>query len=215
MSSGLFIDTLFSDSQYFFMWVIIVVFSICVHEYAHARTALYFNDDTAARLGHLTLNPLVQMGPISIVMLLIIGIAWGSVPINPANYRKRIHRVYVSLAGPISNLILSIIFAFISVIAGLLTQNHNALLFFQIASLINSLLFVFNMLPLPGFDGWTVLCYFWRRGEILLMQYGNIFAIGLLVLIFFTNVFSFIHILASYISGFFTHIFILIAGLFM
>ncbi|MCX6995813.1 MAG: site-2 protease family protein, partial [Kiritimatiellaeota bacterium] len=66
---------------FFFAWVGIVTFSICVHEFAHAWMALRCGDDTAARAGHLSLNPFRQMGPSSLIALLVVGIAWGAVPV--------------------------------------------------------------------------------------------------------------------------------------
>ena len=60
--NGFFLSRLAESPLDYISWVLIIVFSICVHEYAHARAALRYGDDTAARSGHLTLNPLVQMG---------------------------------------------------------------------------------------------------------------------------------------------------------
>src|SRR5512137_2480723 len=105
-----FVSSLAQDPFYFFSWVGIVAFSICFHEYAHASMALKRGDDTAAKLGHLTLNPMVQMGPMSIVMLLLIGIAWGAVPVNPGRLRTRADAALVSFAGPAANLLLSLLF---------------------------------------------------------------------------------------------------------
>ena len=79
----LFVEMAKSNPFFYFSWVFIVVFSICVHEYAHAATALQLGDDTAAQSGHLTLNPMVQMGGTSLAALLLVGVAWGAVPVNP------------------------------------------------------------------------------------------------------------------------------------
>jgi len=146
---------------YYFSWVLAVMFSICVHEYAHAAVALRLGDDTAAREGHLSLNPFVQMGGSSIFMLLIIGIAWGAVPVNRARLRGRVMgEALVSLAGPLANLALALVFSFLAVsvgrIGGRLGWAAPAGYFFVTASLVNGVLFVFNMLPLPMFDGWNV-----------------------------------------------------------
>ena len=83
----LFVQYLSSDPLYFFSWTLAVIFSVCFHEYWHAATALKLGDDTAARAGHLSFNPMVQMGPASLIMLLLIGIAWGSVPVDPRRQR--------------------------------------------------------------------------------------------------------------------------------
>ena len=85
---NLFINHLFTDPQYFFAIALLVMFSISFHEFSHAWMALREGDPTAADAGHLTLNPLKQMGIISLVMFAIIGIAWGQVPVNPRNFRR-------------------------------------------------------------------------------------------------------------------------------
>ena len=114
---SLFIQRLFGPHQQTaLMQLLVVVFSVCLHEYAHARAALWQGDATAAEQGHLTLNPLKQMGPMSLIMLLIIGIAWGAVPVNPGRMRHRYSDALVSFAGPATNLALflvsSLLFAF-------------------------------------------------------------------------------------------------------
>ena len=85
----MFISRLFSDPTMFFTIIIAVGLSVCIHEFCHAYTALKCGDPTAARMGHLTLNPLKQMGVISIIMLLLLGICWGSVPVNPGNLDRK------------------------------------------------------------------------------------------------------------------------------
>ena len=77
--SDIFITSLFSDPEYFWCVTLAVIPSICLHEYFHAQVAFWCGDDTAAHYGHLTLNPLRQMGWISLVMFFILGIAWGMV----------------------------------------------------------------------------------------------------------------------------------------
>ena len=62
MLADIFIQRLFDDPRSFFMLTFIVVFSVCLHEYSHAQVALWMGDSTAADRGHLTLNPLKQMG---------------------------------------------------------------------------------------------------------------------------------------------------------
>ena len=69
----IFLFSAFKDTRMFLMITLVVVFSICLHEFFHAWTALKFGDTTAADRGHLTLNPLRQMGPMSIIMFLLLG----------------------------------------------------------------------------------------------------------------------------------------------
>ena len=96
--------------NFFLMSMFIIVFSISAHEYAHAQVAYWEGDDTAARAGHLTLNPLVQMGFVSLICFLIFGIAWGAVPVNEAYLKHRYSRLKVDLAGIAMNLILALLF---------------------------------------------------------------------------------------------------------
>ena len=157
-----FVSNLAQDPFYFLSWVGIVSFSICFHEYAHASMALKRGDDTAAQLGHLTLNPMVQMGPMSIVMLLLIGIAWGAVPINPGRLRTRADAAMVSFAGPAANLLLSLVFG--GAVAALLSLGDPSasliVRFCAYGCVANGVLFVFNMLPVPMFDGWSIFSLF-------------------------------------------------------
>lgn len=142
-------------------WILVIVFSICVHECAHAWSALRLGDDTAAAHGHLSLNPLVQMGVSSLVMLAIFGIAWGAVPVDPRRLRP-LGSAWVAAAGPLSNLALCAVFAGLTVLSVLLPEatRENTLHFFRLAAMANGVLFIFNLLPIPMFDGWTVLAAF-------------------------------------------------------
>ena len=112
-----FITNLYRDPLLFFSVIVAVGFSVCVHEFFHAWIAKKCGDNTAAQAGHLTLNPLKQMGIISIIMLLLLGFCWGSVPVNNAVLSKR-QRIAVSLAGPGANLGLFICGVLAFMIAG-------------------------------------------------------------------------------------------------
>jgi Zn-dependent protease len=137
-----------------------VAFSICCHEYMHARIALAEGDPTAADAGHLTLNPLRQMGWVSLVMLAVAGIAWGAVPVNPRNFRRPSSALRVALAGPLANLALWALFLLASALLCLLSPSPAAPdVLFRVA-VTNAVLFLFNLLPVPGLDGSTVLRHF-------------------------------------------------------
>ena len=112
----MFIQTMFRDPQMFFSQLLIVVFSICCHEYLHALTAYKLGDPTAAMRGHLTLNPLKQMGFISLLMLFFIGIAWGQVPVDTRNLRGKHAPALVAAAGPVTNLMLSLLFSLLFIL---------------------------------------------------------------------------------------------------
>jgi len=173
MTTHVFLTKLFTEPLYFISAAFVIVFSICLHEYFHARTALYFGDTTAADQGHLTLNPLKQMGVTSILMFLLMGFAWGCVPVNRAFLRARSKWAdpLVSLAGPAANLLLFassfLLFGFLQPRMYLLLQSElvgtAVLTVIFLMGMDNAFLFVFNLLPVPGLDGWNALSSLFPR----------------------------------------------------
>ncbi len=135
-------------------WIFWVIASITLHELAHGWVATAEGDDTPKKLGRLTVNPVVHMGVPSIVLFLLIGIAWGLMPINPSKFRHgRLGRILVSLAGPAMNVVLALI-----ALAGIrlgATGELRAFLF--VGGYLNIVLFAFNLIPIPPLDGSTVL----------------------------------------------------------
>lgn len=170
----LFIDKLFTDPNAFFIQLFVVVFSICCHEYAHAQVALLQGDNTAAEQGHLTLNPMKQMGVYSLIMLAFVGIAWGQVPVNPARMKHKWSNALVSFAGPAMNIFLAMGFTFLFSFAitsiGLdkinqqtMFRDYPVLRLAELGATLNFVLFCFNMLPVPMLDGWGVFSYFFPK----------------------------------------------------
>jgi len=154
-----------TDPVQYFSWIVVVMFSICVHEFAHAYTALKCGDDTAARAGHLSLNPLVQMGGMSLFMLILIGIAWGAVPVDRDRMKFRYGDAITSFAGPLSNVVLAIVFgALVVVVESVLPEGTGermiALQLCNLGAWANGTLFILNMLPAPPLDGWSVFAAF-------------------------------------------------------
>lgn len=88
-----------------------IIIALSVHEFAHAYVAYKFGDDTAKKQGRLTLSPMAHLDPIGMIAVLILGFGWARpVPVNPYNFKRpRLAGILVSIAGPISNLILSAI----------------------------------------------------------------------------------------------------------
>ncbi|OQA82145.1 MAG: Peptidase family M50 [Lentisphaerae bacterium ADurb.Bin242] len=157
----LFIQTLFTNPSYFLMVCLIVVFSVCLHEYFHAQAAVLEGDYTLR--DHLTLNPFKQMGFMSLLMLALIGIAWGGVPVERNLLRSRWSMLKISLAGPLANLLL-LLCAWI--LNGVLylpkfyreTPEYVMILqFVMLFGIYNFVLLVFNLIPAPGLDGWNIL----------------------------------------------------------
>ena len=172
----LFIFLLYKDPLRYFFTVILMAFSICVHEFCHSYAALLEGDDTGERLGFMTLNPIHVMGPTSIIALFLFGIAWGQVPIIASNMRHKWGAAWVSFCGPLSNLVLALFF---SVMVRLTSSLPNVFhIFFFWGAYVNVFLAVFNLLPIPSLDGWGVGEYFIpamrhltaeQRGVILLV----------------------------------------------
>lgn len=125
----------------------------------HARVALWQGDSTAADAGHLTLNPMVQMGSFSIALCCVIGIAWGCVPVNPNYMRRKYSEALVSFAGPLGNLILFVMFIVLCAISVKFNFRETARRLFFMGSTLNIVLFIFNMLPFPMLDGLTVFSF--------------------------------------------------------
>ncbi len=157
----LFISQLFSDPMGYLMWILLVVFSVCIHEYFHALTALSQGDSTAAEKGYLTLNPLVQIGVFPLILLLFIGITWGGTPINPSRMRHKYSHALVSFSGPLSNAMLFLMFCIlIAVLSKKNMMSEGALVLLGTGAVLNFVLFLFNMLPVPPLDGFSILSYF-------------------------------------------------------
>lgn len=206
----LFINTFFNDPAFFLAWVLVVTFSICVHEYAHAYVAYRLGDRTAALRGHLTLNPLKQMGPTSLIMLLVAGIAWGAVPINPMAYRNRSEVTRMAIAGPVANLLLCAIFAFLTslalkISAGDMSGPLHPARFFELGARANGVLFLFNLLPLPMLDGWAVVALLVNGAETWRLRHGQQLSLFLLMLVFFTPAMDWIWSGGAGLSSFLVH----------
>jgi Zn-dependent protease len=161
----MFIEMLKSDPRFFFAVVITVVVSITIHELAHGVVAVWLGDRTPIETGHMTLNPAVHMGLFSVIALLVAGIAWGQMPVNPARLRGRYGDALVSLAGPASNVLLALIaltslglwFRFDGDPMQPGTPTGNLQYLLRIFGFANLNLALFNLIPIPPLDGSRVL----------------------------------------------------------
>ena len=170
----MFLQTLFHNPVLYISWVVCAAFSICVHEYAHAYTAVRFGDETPR--DHLTLNPLVQMGPISLAMLVLVGVAWGAVPVDPRGTGSDRKDAMISFAGPLANLILCALFALLSLIAVRAGQERLSDVFYY-GGAVNGALCAFNLIPVPPLDGFSILRSLVpkiRRFDLQVRQVGGV-----------------------------------------
>ncbi len=136
----------------------VILFSLTVHEYSHGRMALVLGDDTAKRLGRLTFNPLKHLDLMGVLFFYFLGFGWAKpVPVDWRNFENpRKDMMYVSMAGPISNVVLAFLCSFF---IRLFSPIDHPILFpiLCFGVYINVALFIFNMLPVYPLDGSSVL----------------------------------------------------------
>ena len=156
-----------------FVWMLksapAALIGLTFHEFAHAWTANKLGDTTAKEQGRLTLNPIKHLDLLGFILIVVAGFGWAKpVSFNPNNLKKKNRdEILISLAGPVSNLILGIVLV---VIARLLffipffnssTMGLGAINTIIVWAIINFGLFIFNLLPIPPLDGSHVyLTYF-------------------------------------------------------
>jgi Zn-dependent protease len=133
--------------------IVVILFAITIHEYAHGRAALFFGDPTAKEAGRLSLNPLKHLDPVGTIFLFLFYFGWAKpVPFDTRYFSNRRKGVIVTaLSGPISNLLTAFI---VGLLIKYLEINNVVLeLFLLYALLINIGLGLFNLLPIPPLDG--------------------------------------------------------------
>ena len=152
------------------IWAIPVLFAITLHEVAHGWAARALGDPTAAALGRLSLNPIRHIDPVGTilvpaVMLFLGGFLFGwakPVPVNMHNLRKpRQHMALVAIAGPGANLVMALGWVILLKTALTLGADNTVWTFLGLMSvagiIINLVLMILNLLPLPPLDGGRVL----------------------------------------------------------
>lgn len=191
-----------------------LLIALTVHEYAHARAAVWQGDPTPRFMGRLTLNPVAHLDPIGLLMLWLFKFGWAKpVPVNPGNFHNpRRGMLLVSLAGPAANIITAFLGALIFAI---LTKGHlsnNWLDQILILSIMyNVVLAVFNLVPFPPLDGSKILtsllpgrwAYDFERitpySPIILMALIYFGVIGILISPFIDGLYLIINSLVKFI----------------
>jgi len=136
-----------------------------VHEFAHAYVAYRLGDTSQLTQGRLTLNPLKHLDPFGAICILLTGFGWAKpVYVNGALLNKggKFANSLVSLAGPLSNILLAIVFAFLYRLFGLLIPITNSFvsavdLFLWVVFVISINLALFNLIPFPPLDGFGII----------------------------------------------------------
>ena len=177
------IGELTSNPLGFLFWVIALVIAITIHEFSHAWAAERLGDPTPRLMGRLTLNPLAHLDPLGTIMLLIARFGWGKpVQFDPFNLRNpRRDSAIISLAGPVSNLVLAIL---CSILLRLFI-SYWFIGFLQPLIVLNVVLAVFNLVPIHPLDGFKIVAGIlpeeYARQWAELEGYGMIFLIVLIL----------------------------------
>ncbi len=196
--------------QIYILAIVILIFSIVVHEVMHGYIAYRLGDNTAKFMGRLTLNPIPHidlLGTIIIPLLLIVSrspilFGWAKpVPVNFNNlHNPKRDSVYVALAGPASNFVLAIIF----------TIFYHLFSFFPLLATvfwygvyINLILGIFNLIPIPPLDGGRIAVGLLPLRYSYMLQRIEPFGIYIVVVLLFLGFFSYtIFPLVNYLSRF-------------
>lgn len=148
--------------------IVILIFSVVLHEVAHGYMANWLGDPTARLQGRLTLNPLKHLDPMGSVILPVLLKLSGSpvligyakpVPYNPYNLKGKYDEALVAFAGPGTNILLAIIFGLIIRLFGE-ALDPSLFLAFALITIVNLALAVFNLIPIPPLDGSKIIANF-------------------------------------------------------
>ena len=173
-----------------------IIIGLSFHEFAHAWISDRLGDPTPRRQGRLTLNPLAHIDWIGFICLLFVGFGWGKpVMIDPSYYKNRRSGEFLTaIAGVTMNLILAVLLSFptralLKVFyssGSALAENTFYILYYAV--MINIVLMIFNLIPVPPLDGWGILTQLFNLEKYSwwykVYQYGQ----WILLILIFTNV---------------------------
>jgi len=177
--------------------LVALAFAFTVHEAAHALVANMLGDPTARMQGRISLNPTVQLDPVgSVILPALVGvmtrgsgfIGWARpTPVDSRNFKNpRLDRLLVGVAGPCSNVLLGLVFALLAVpIIRALGFSHALSQLFVIGATLNAFLAVLNMIPVPPFDGASMVDAVVRgsaaRAWEMVRPYGILIIVAIMV----------------------------------
>lgn len=176
-----------------------LLLSLSIHEFAHAYTAYKLGDMSQKYRGRLTLDPFKHIDIVGFLCIMLCGFGWGKpVQIVDTNFKNRAKgNAIVAFAGPFSNILLAIFFAIVikilsmTGVLGLMATNNIGIILIQMLSVtiyFNIVFAVFNMLPIPPFDGSKVLFYFLPRKYKNIMYTLEKYSLIILLVLIITNV---------------------------
>ncbi|OIP97316.1 hypothetical protein AUK40_03470 [Candidatus Wirthbacteria bacterium CG2_30_54_11] len=145
------------DLMTFFFGLVAIIIAVTLHEFSHALVATLLGDPTPKMRHRLTLDPSSHLDPMGFFMLLLVGFGWGKpVPINPVQIRRgRFGVALVSLAGPVSNMLIATAFG-LAVRFDLIPYSQQIFALVLALISINLGLAVFNLLPFGPLDGYKI-----------------------------------------------------------
>ena len=207
------IQILNANPVMFILIVIALVFALCIHEFSHGYIAYINGDDTAYKMGRLTLNPLKHLDPIGSLMILFIGFGYAKpVPVNGSNLANpRTDMMKIAFAGPASNILLAVIGGIVlRILIGSSIFYESVYVTLIYFTQINIALAVFNMLPISPLDGSQIFNgYMVTRNPGLVMKlqtYGPQILFGI-ILIGYVTKFSVIWMIMGPIVKMFMYLF--------
>lgn len=182
------LDILAQNPLYFLILLGALVFSVTIHEFAHAWVADRLGDTTARSLGRLTLNPRSHIDPFGLIFLIVAGFGWGRpVPYNPFNLKNpKRDSALIALAGPGSNFVMAVILA---IILQFISPSTFVGAVLYLLALYNLMLGVFNLMPFHPLDGFKIVGGFLPGN--LAVQWYQMQSYGLLILMVFVVTGSF------------------------
>lgn len=139
---------------------------ITVHETCHGLAAYWMGDDTAKRMGRLSLNPLRHVDPMGLVMMALLRFGWAkAVPVDMRRFRRpKLGMAVVALAGPLSNVVLMLLAMALRIVILVFGSGgawaEYAVLFLEYTAILSAGLAVFNLFPVPPLDGAKVVFSF-------------------------------------------------------